>query len=52
VSGVELLRDVYVWLPLLFALDLALFQLAADDPLALRWWWRRPRQVERSLELA
>jgi hypothetical protein len=49
--GLELLRDVYTWLPVLFALDLLLFQLTADHPLALRWWRGRLR-IERSLDLA
>ena len=40
-SGIQLLRDVYEWLPVLFAIDLLLFQLADDDPLAARWWWGR-----------
>jgi hypothetical protein len=42
-SGLELLNEIYVWLPLMFACDLLLFQLVADDPLAARWWWRRRR---------
>ena len=32
VSGLELLRTAFEWLPVLFALDLLLFQLVADDP--------------------
>lgn len=42
-SGHELLRSVFVWLPAMFALDLVLFHLAADHPLATRWWWGRQR---------
>jgi len=38
-TGLELLRTVYQWLPALFALDLLLFHLVADHPLAARWWW-------------
>jgi hypothetical protein len=34
----ELLRAVYEWLPLLFALDLVGFHLTGDHPLAARWW--------------
>jgi hypothetical protein len=41
VSALELLRAVYHWLPIVFALDLVLFHVVADHPLALRWWWRR-----------
>jgi hypothetical protein len=48
--GVELLRMVFDWLPLLFALDLLVFHLVADDPLAARWWLGRPRRVAGSLE--
>ena len=51
-SGIDLLRDVYEWLPLLFALDLLLCQLVADDPLAARWWWGRTRQAKTGLALA
>jgi hypothetical protein len=48
-SGLELLNEIYVWLPMLFAVDLALFQLVADDPLAARWWWRRRRETTSGL---
>jgi hypothetical protein len=41
-TSLELLRTVYLWLPALFALDLLLFHLVADHPLAARWWWGRP----------
>jgi hypothetical protein len=51
VTGSELLRDVYEWLPVLFALDLVLFQLVADHPLALRWWWGRSARAGTRLEL-
>ncbi|HEX4746341.1 MAG TPA: hypothetical protein VFU99_05600 [Gaiellaceae bacterium] len=43
-QGTELLWEVYAWLPLVFALDLAVFHLTGDHPLALRWWVRRPRR--------
>jgi hypothetical protein len=33
---------VYQWLPAVFAVDLLLFHLVADHPLAARWWWGRP----------
>ena len=46
-SGIELLSDVYAWLPLVFALDLLLFQFVADDPLAARWWWGRTDRTTR-----
>ena len=45
-SGVELLRDVYDWLPVLFALDLVLFNLVGDHPLAARWWWGRSERAQ------
>ena len=51
-SGVELLLDVYAWLPLVFALDLLLFQLVADDPLAVRSWWGRRKHHKTGLGLA
>jgi hypothetical protein len=41
VNDLELLRFVFELLPVLFALDLVLFHLIADHPLALRWWWGR-----------
>jgi hypothetical protein len=41
-ASVELLRDVYQWLPLMFALDLLLFHAVADHPLAVQWWRKRP----------
>lgn len=40
-TSVELLEAAYEWLPVLFALDLLLFHLVADHPLAVRWWWGR-----------
>lgn len=40
-SALELMRAVYEWLPIVFALDLVLFHFVADHPLALRWWWGR-----------
>jgi hypothetical protein len=50
-ANIELLRMVYQWLPVLFALDLLLFHLIADHPLATQWWWKRPgRTRDRSLE--
>ena len=51
-AGIELLRDVYELLPVLFAVDLVLFQLVADHPLAARWWWGRPEPKTTTLELA
>lgn len=42
-SGIELLRQVYLLLPVVFAFDIAAFHLTGDHPLALRWWWRRRR---------
>lgn len=51
-ASIELLRAVYQWLPVLFALDLLLFHLVADHPLAARWWWKRPgRRSSRSFGL-
>jgi hypothetical protein len=51
-ANIELLRMVYQWLPVLFALDLLLFHLTADHPLALHWWRKRPgRPRIRSLGL-
>jgi hypothetical protein len=51
-ASVELLRMVQQWLPVLFALDLLLFHLVADHPLATNWWWRQPgRPSFRSLGL-
>lgn len=41
--ALELLWFVYLWLPLAFLLDVALFHVVADDPLALRW--RFPTRV-------
>lgn len=37
-SGLETLWLVQDWLPRVFILDLLLFQLVADHPLAMRWW--------------
>jgi hypothetical protein len=51
VNGLDLLRDVYMWLPLLFVLDCVLFQLVADHPLAARWWWRRSGRARSALDL-
>lgn len=45
-TSVELLGAAFEWLPVLFALDLVLFHLVADHPLALRWWWGRPEQAQ------
>jgi hypothetical protein len=42
-NGVELLETVYLWLPLVFAVDIATFHLTGDHPLALRWWRGRAR---------
>ena len=42
-NGLELLKLVFAWLPVLFALDLALFHVVGDQPLALRWWFGRDR---------
>jgi hypothetical protein len=39
--GVELLWEIFEWLPLVFALDVLAFHATGDHPLALRWWWRR-----------
>ena len=50
--SLDLLYAVYEWLPVFFALDLLLFQLVADDPLALRWWWRRRKHPQTGLGLA
>jgi hypothetical protein len=47
----ELLEMVYAWLPALFALDVLVFHLTGDHPLAARWWWGRERRPP-SLELA
>ena len=41
--GVDLLREIFEWLPLVFAVDLLAFHATGDHPLALRWWWRRPQ---------
>ena len=50
-SGPELLRTVYLWLPAMFALDLVLFHIVADHRLATHWWWRRPRTSNTRSEL-
>jgi hypothetical protein len=50
--GVELLRTVFDWLPVLFALDLLVFHVVADDPLAARSWLGRPRRGTRIPEPA
>ena len=50
--GIELLNAVYQWLPMFCAVDLVLFHLIGDHPLAAHWWWRRTRPIRRqSLEL-
>jgi hypothetical protein len=41
--GVDLLWEIFEWLPLVFAVDLLAFHATGDHPLALRWWWRRPQ---------
>ena len=40
-DGNELLWFVFEWLPRIFILDVILFHLVADHPLAARWWVRR-----------
>jgi hypothetical protein len=52
VNSLELLRAVYEWLPVLFAVDLVVFHLVADHPLALRWWWGRSERVRTTPGLA
>lgn len=37
-DGTEILWLVQDWLPRLFILDVLLFHLVADHPLAMRWW--------------
>jgi hypothetical protein len=51
-TSVELLHAAYEWLPAMFALDLLLFHLVADHPLALRWWWRRSERTKTEVGLA
>jgi hypothetical protein len=51
-TSAELLHEAYEWLPVLFALDLVLFHLVADHPLAVRWWWRRSVRVKTRAGLA
>lgn len=51
-TSVELLHEAYEWLPVLFALDLLLFHLVADHPLAVRWWWGRSEGVRTTHGLA
>jgi hypothetical protein len=51
VSGLDLLQTVYAWLPALFAVDLLVFHLMGDHPLAAAWWWRRGG-MRGALELA
>jgi hypothetical protein len=41
--GVDLLWEIFAWLPLVFAVDLLAFHATGDHPLALHWWWRRPQ---------
>jgi len=48
----ELLWPVYEWLPIAFAVDLVVFHLTADHPLALRSWWRRSGSVYRPAPVA
>ena len=48
--GVELLRAIFEWLPLVFVLDLIAFHATGDHPLALRWWWRRAEDGARRHE--
>jgi hypothetical protein len=52
VTSIDLLRAAFEWLPVLFAVDLVLFHLVADHPLALRSWWRRSDRVETESGLA
>jgi hypothetical protein len=40
-TATELLWLVFEWLPRVFVLDVLVFHLVADHPLAARWWWRR-----------
>jgi hypothetical protein len=51
VDGNELLWLVFEWLPRIFLLDVLLFHLVADHPLAARWWYRRPSRKGRRLDL-
>jgi hypothetical protein len=51
VTGTEILEVVYQWLPTAFALDLLVFHLTGEHPLALTWWWRRQPFPARPLEL-
>jgi hypothetical protein len=37
-EAIEALWFVQDWLPRLFVLDVLLFHLVADHPLAMRWW--------------
>jgi len=52
-TATELLWLVFEWLPRVFVLDVLVFHLVADHPLAARWWWRRsrPRLAARSTML-
>ena len=51
-SGLDALWAVAEWLPAVFALDLLLFHLVGDHPLAARWWWGRPGSLRsRPMEL-
>ena len=45
--SIELLWLVFDWLPRVFLLDVLVFHLVADHPLALRWWWPRGRARRR-----
>jgi hypothetical protein len=50
-DGLELLKLVFAWLPVLFALDLALFHVLGDHPLALRWWFGRDTAAGRAQDV-
>jgi len=44
-TGNELVLFAFEWLPRLFLLDLLLFHLLADHPLAIRCWIGRERSA-------
>ena len=47
---VDVLWLVYEWLPRVFVLDVLVFHLVADHPLAARCWtWRAPGERRRPL---
>jgi hypothetical protein len=48
-TATELLWLVFEWLPRVFVLDVLVFHLVADHPLAARTWWPRavPGRVRR-----